>query len=1019
MAFEEYSKKIECFIQNIPKRMYRKIGKLDFEVFFTYDKLSLSDAIKCKRQPIEPGTSWGKKWEYGWFFTTIEIPAICHGKKVIFSASQGESVVFVNGKVCGSFDKEHTHITLTNCAVAGEIYDIAMEVYAGHDGLAHTLDQKHAKYIIPGFEVSEFPDNIMQKESKEGSFGIFYDEVFQLWMDINTLYDLCKNLDDNSYRKVKIQKALSRMCDAVNIESLEQDFIFCVNEGLSILKSELECINGSSAPTAYVIGHSHLDLEWLWTRNETQRKIARTIGNQIRLLQEYKDYKYIQSQPWLLSVLKKEYSDLYEEVKKLVKTERFIVDGGTWVEPDTNIPSGESLIRQFIYGKKFIKDEFDIDSQVFWLPDSFGMSASLPQILKGCGIKYFMNAKITWQYNGGDKLPYSYFMWQGNDGSEILTYITQEYATELTPSKILEKWNINNEKADVPMILIPYGHGDGGGGATPIHLEYLRRESDLEGIPKVVSASPMDFFNIVENECSIDNRYVGELYYAAHRGAYTAQAKTKKLNRVCEFSLREAELWSTFSNSDTKKQLDDIWKTVLFNQFHDILPGTSITAVYEKTEEELETAMKKANQITFNACESFVSFQKNCITLFNSLSWNRMVRLELPKDYNSIKGYETQSIGDSYVALVEIPACGFRSFELYNDENNKSEHNLLTNQNDKFVLENELIYVEFNNKGELISLFDKEKNMEYIEFPSNVFKVYQDMPTVFDAWDIDSYYEKLNVDYQAITNIEIEYTGDIESCIVLRKKLLDSEINQKIILNKGSKKIDFITTVDWKETHKLLKVDFNTKIKTDEMMSEVQYGYVKRPNHKSRQYDMDRFEVCQHKWSALCESKRGFSILNDSKYGICADRGRMSLTLLTSSIHPALNADKGMQKFTYSVLPFSDTFADSDVVRNAYELNCPYNIKKGFACAKSFLSVSENNIIVDVVKKAEDGSGDIIIRLYESKNCYTNFDINMNFRVQEVCLTNMLEEKVRTISSDNKVNITIEPFEVITLRIKV
>ena len=1009
----EYQRKIEYFIQNIPKRMYEPIEKFGFEGFFTYYRLSLEEATEHEKQALHQGLEWGRKWEYGWFFTQITLPDECKGKRIVFAAKQGESTVFVNGKAVGAFDKEHTHITLTYNAKGGETFDIAMEAYAGHRGDDLFIEKDKVTLVLPDTDLSEFPDDVTQKIVTNGSFGIFYEEIFQLWMDIKTLYDLRNNLDDNSLRKAKIDKALMKMCDVVNIELPVEDFIKVVNVGREILKPELDCKNGSTAPTIYAIGHSHLDLEWLWTDAETRRKAARTLGNQLKLIEEYPEYKYIQSQPWLLETVKNEYPDLYKEVKKAVKNGNIIVEGGMWVESDTNLLSGESLIRQFMVGKKFIKDEFGTESEIFWLPDSFGMTASLPQIMKGCGIKYFMNAKVTWQYNGGDEVPHSNFWWQGIDGSEILTNLTQEYATEMIPSKVFEKWELNKEKADVPVVLLMYGHGDGGGGATRIHLEHLRRERDLEGMPKVVSESPNKFFEAMEKECEVKERYVGELYYTAHRGTYTTQAMTKKLNRKSEFALREAEMWSALLNKNTKTETDALWKTLLFNQFHDIIPGTSLTEVHKQTEKELTEVIGKASEIADNACGEVVDNSTDYITIFNSLSWERKALVELPEGYTSIEDAETQQIGDKVVALVSVPACGYKSYKLgkENVEAEKSDNNL--------VLENDFVRAEFNTNGELISIFDKISNMEFLSKPSNVFRMYQDMPYFFDAWDIDSFYENQEVELEKATEVFVEYKGELESAIIIKRKLNDSFITQRAILRKDSKRLDFETEVDWRETHKLLKVDFNTNIQTEEMVSEVQFGYVKRPNHKTRPYDKDRFEVCNYKWSALCESRRGVAVLNDCKYGISADGGRMSLTLLRATVNPAPFADKGIHNFTYSVMPFTESLTDSNVVEESYELNCPITVKSGYAEEKSFMNVSESNVIIDTVKLAEDGSGDIIIRMYESKNTYTPCKLKLEFDVKAAYITDMLEgNKAEVNLNGNEISLDFKAFEVVTIRVK-
>ena len=1009
----EYERKIEFFIRNIPKRIYRPIEKLEFEGFFTYERMSLDEAKKHKRSQLPKGLEWGEKWEYGWFFTSITIPEECIGKRVVFTAKQGESTVFVNGREVGAFDKEHTHITLTNCANGGEIFDIAMEVYAGHMGDDLYMEREKTTFVLPGERLCEFSDDVTQKTVSDGSFGIFNEEVFQLWMDIKTLYSLRGELNENSLRREMIDKSLSDMCNAVNIELPQEEFDISVQRGRTILKAALDCKNGSTAPMMYMIGHSHLDLEWLWTTNETRRKAARTLGNQLKIIEEYPEYKYIQSQPWILETVKNDYPQLYEKVKEAERNGNIIVEGGMWVESDVNIPSGESLIRQFVFGKKFIKDEYGKESEIFWLPDSFGMTAALPQIMKGCGIKYFMNAKIMWQYNGGDDVPYSNFMWQGIDDSEILTHLTQGYAEPTDPATVISKWNMNKEKADVPIGLVSYGHGDGGGGATRIHLEHLMREKDLEGMPRTKMASPNEFFSKLENECEINKKYVGELYYAAHRGTYTTQAKTKKNNRKSEFALREAEMWSALLGNQAKSKTDKLWKTVLFNQFHDIIPGTALNAVYEQTEKELTEVISSAEEITENALSCTIENKPEYISVFNSLSWDRTAYIELPHGYTSLEGCETQRINDSIIARVCVPSCGQLSYRLGIDDVENAT------KDDKLILENDLIKAEFNEDGELRQVYDKKTGTEFLTKPSNVFRIYNDMPLFFDAWDIDSFYEKEEIELSKEAEVYVEYKGSLESSIVIKKKINNSFLTQRVVLRKGSRRIDFETEIDWNETHKLLKVDFNTNIQTDELVSEIQFGNVKRPNHKTRHYDADRFEVCNHKWSALCESKRGAAILNDCKYGISADGSRMSLTLLRASVNPAPYTDKEIHKFTYSFMPFENMSYDG-LTREGYELNCSIRLKCGYAEEKSLLSVSESNIIIDTVKYAEDNSGDIIIRLYECMNSYTQCALKCGFDIEEAYITNMLEENICSADViNNEVLLEFKAFEVKTLRIKI
>jgi len=1013
---EEYKKKTECYLKMLPKRMYQPIAATEFCGFYTRERLSLDEAMEREKQPLAEGTRWGYKWEYGWFFTQVTIPKECEGKRILFTAQNGESLVFVNGIAVGALDREHTHITLTQNARAGETYQIAMEVYAGH---GKGLPQDNYVIMVPEVDNSLLDDTTMQKTVKNGTFGVMQEEVFQLYMDLQILYNLSQYLDKDSLRRANIEQAIMEMCDCVDIELPMEEFLLDVKRGRDALLPALSCKNGDSMPTIYAIGHSHLDLEWLWTVEETRRKAARTLGNQLQLIEEYDNYQYIQTQPWILETVKHEYPEMYQRVKQAVKDGKIIIEGGMWVEADTNIPAGESLIRQFVYGKKFIEEEFGTDSTILWLPDVFGVSASMPQIMKGCGVDYFMNAKVSWLYNGGDVLPHTTFRWKGIDGSEVLSHVIMGYAAEMLPSWLIARWADNHEKADVSIKLFAYGHGDGGGGATRIHLEGLKRMGDLEGVPKVVSQSPNQFFRDVEDTCKVDKKFSGELYYAAHRGTYTAQAKTKKLNRKAELALRGAEIWSALLGTPVaKSEIDILWKDVLFTHFHDIIPGSSIGSVYEAAEKKYAEVIAKAEVLALDAAKTAIREQDDAITVFNSLSWERDAYITLPEGYTSLSDSngvkaETQTVDNQTIAKVSLPSMGYRSFTL-----GKEASANVTADTD-LVLENQFLRAEFNALGELICLYDKEKEMECLDAPSNRFRMYKDMPTFCDAWDIESFYEKLEVPLDEKAEVKVLYRGALMDAISITRKLHHSTLKQTVTLKKDSRVLEFQTEVDWQESHKLLKVEFATNIHTEELLSETQFGYVKRPTHKNRPYDADRFEVCQHKWSALCEGGRGLAILNDSKYGIGAKESTMSLTLLKSSQEPARDADKGIQVFTYGIMPYVGAFADSSVVREAYQLNSPPVCVKGVTNEKTFFTISAKNVIIDTVKVAEDGSGDLIVRLYECMNSYTNCKLSFGFPVKAVHKTDMLEHTQDELAvHDNETALSLKAFEVVTVRVK-
>ena len=739
------------------------------------------------------------------------------------------------------------------------------------------------------------------------------------------------------------------------------------------------------------------------------------MGNQLQLIKEYPEYRYLQSQPWLMNVLKKEYPDLYEEFKAAVKAGNIIVDGSTWVEPDVNLPSGESLVRQYLYGKRFLKEEFGVDSKVMWLPDSFGCGATLPQIMKGCGVEYFFSAKLPWVYNDGETFPLTSFRWRGIDGTEVLSHVITNYASPMRPVNIKRLWaRPGNYAMDTGIRAYPFGHGDGGGGATRIHLEYARREADLEGVPKIKMTTPQNFFEDL-SKLDLRYKYTGELYYPAHRGTYTAQAKTKKLNRRAELALRDAELVDALFDRDDRNAYEQQWKTVLFNQFHDIIPGSSISEVYTKAEKELADVEAWAQARTAETLSSVAAPQEKTLSLMNTLSWQRQALVALPAGSAGARDrlgnwLETQKWEDTVYALVQLPSVGTETICLTDDK-------ALVGESDReLYLENDRIRVQFNPLGEIVSIMDKETGNESLRGKANQFRMYLDMPLFCDAWDVDSHYGDQEVTLEGETQISEVTRGPLFSALRISRKLNCSALTQTVILRQGTKQLDFVTRVDWQETHKLLKVCFDTNFNTDELYSETQFGYVKRPAHRSTPYARDRFEVCQHKWSALVENKRIFALLNDCKYGIGANNGEIGMTLLKSSMAPAMDADKGVQEFTYSMLLAEDI---TQVIRAGWERNVPVCQVSGQYTMPSAFVLSEENVIIDTVKKAEDGSGEVIVRLYESANTMTSCTLHTSLPVKEAWLTNLLEEQRSQIPVENgDIRLQLRGFEIVTLKLK-
>jgi len=1026
----EWKRRVEKWIEALEKLVYVPIGEIEFSGFVTKEQLTVSEALKKKFGKMPEGTAWGAKWEYGWFRGTVKIPERLSGKRIAAKVNiGGEAAIMLNGQDKGSNtfcnwganDIGHKEITLTRKASGREKFEILVESYAGHGKrTAGGGPCPHNIQVVPEPEKT-------QVVVGSSSFGIWEEEVYQLLIDVKTLYGLRESMmDTEALRFAEIDDALKEFTLVVDPELLHDEMMKTVRQGRKILKPVLDAVNGSSAPLMTCFGHSHIDVAWLWPLQETERKCSRTFASQLALMDEYPEYKFLQAQPHLYWMVQKKYPELYERIKKAVKKGQWLVEGGMWVEPDTNITGGESLIRQFIYGKRFFKEEFGVDSELMWLPDVFGYSGALPQIMKGCGIKYFSTQKIFWTYNGGDPFPYNIFWWEGIDGTKVLSYMHNNYSSQTDPESIAKRWTERVQKdAFHKGRLQPFGYGDGGGGPTRDHLEYLRREKNLEGLPRCEIDNPLSYFKKLETD-KIPT-WQGELYFQAHRGTYTSQAKTKKGNRLCEFALRDAELWGAVSASLNGlkfpyERFMEIWRDVLLNQFHDILPGSSINRVYQEAEASYEKALSGALAITEKALGKLVKKNNESVTIFNSLSFNRKGIIELPSDFS--EGAETEdgrglplqkNGGEIYTLVDDIPSCGWVPIRKAGKKKIALKSPLKV---DKNIIENKFFRMTLNADGEISSLIDKESERDFVSAPCNKLMMYKDVPGIYDAWDIDSMYRKQPVNISSATKVKVMASGPLFAVINVSRDMNKSKISQDIIVYAESRRIDFRTSVDWQESHKMLKVDFPVNIRAEDALHEIQFGHVRRPTHDTLPYDEARFEVCNHKWTALTEEGRGAAVLNDCKYGVSVEDNSVNLTLLRSPLAPDMTADKGEQQFTYSFYCWNGPFKDSGAIQAAYELNSPLKSICGYSERKSLFSLDNPGIIIETVKPAEDRSGDIIIRLYESVRTASSCELKTELPFKKLIETDMLENSLREIkSSGGKINLGFRPFEIKTLRL--
>ena len=827
--------------------------------------------------------------------------------------------------------------------------------------------------------------------------------------DINTLWGALELIEDR-YVNAKLYEALDNSVHMIDFDFDAETGRKSVVKAKEYLDSQMKKLSYVPTSTVYLTGHCHIDIAWLWEVRETVRKTARTMANNLELMDRYPDMVFTQSQAILYDFLKTHYPEIYERIKAKIKDGKWIIEGNSWVEADTNVASGEALIRQLLYGREFFLNEFGVKSDTYWLPDCFGFSWALPQIIKRSGMKYFVSAKLAGQDT--NPFPVSTFKWKGADGSEVLAHIVKGrgYGGESEPSDIVS-YDRANEQADVlPSAIGMFGYGDGGGGCTFSMVERARRIDKIPGMPKVKMQGVSALFKEAEKKKDSLPTWYDEMYYENHRGTYTSQAIIKKYNRRSEFLLTRTEMLFAFLENVTgrkypEEKLEEIWKLLLKNQFHDTLPGTSIHEAHVDAVNVFEKLMRDADEIKKEALAELnenISAEKDSVVVWNMLSFER-------------SGFV--KAGDKTFYAENVPAFGYKIFDI-----EKVENKFRKVKATEKLLENEKLRVRFDKNGIITSVYDKQNKRETLAGKGNLLTIFQDKPIHESAWNLEINYQKKFWDLTDAKSIRVIEASEEKGVIEIVRKFNKSTITQKIVLEADSDRIDFVTDVDWYETEKILKAAFNVDILSTKATYEIAHGSIERPNHYTTSYDLAKFEVAAHKWADLSESDYGVSILNDSKYGYDIYENRMRITLMRSPNCPDRTSDHGINTFTYSYLPHNGNWTEK-TVEEAFDLNVPleaFEIKANegvLSEEKSFIAVDCDNAVIDTLKKSQDGEG-YILRLYESKKERKNVKITVGFDVEKVTETNLMEEEERSVKlGDNSFSFILKPGEVKTFKI--
>lgn len=959
------------------------------------------------------------KDKHFWFYTALKTPTILRNEQLFlelitgregqWDATNPQGLLYLNGEIVQGLDTNHRQ-----AAVKPDTeYEILLYFYTG-------MIDSHVE-VMMNLKSVDLP-------------------VQKLYYDLKVPYDAALCLEENEYTHIKTLKHLERACNFLDFRKPgSKDFYDGIAAADGYLqKAYYEKACGKKEVIVNYIGHTHIDVAWLWTLAQTKEKVQRSFATALQLMEQYPQYIFMSSQPQLYDYLRQEAPELYEKVKKRVKEGRWEVEGAMWLEADCNLSSGESLIRQILFGKRFMREEFDVESHILWLPDVFGYSGALPQILRKSGVDQFVTSKISW--NESNQIPYDSFLWQGIDGTEIFTYFLSAqthkdykegknhttYAADISPEINLGTWERYQQKEYNNETVVLFGYGDGGGGPTAEMLESMNRlKRGLPGMPGAQMSRVGEFLARAEEnfhrnceDMGRTPRWVGELYLELHRGTYTSMARNKKNNRQCEFLCQEAETLAVMGKLFLGKEyptttLNDSWRLLLLNQFHDIIPGSSIKEVYEDSDRQYAQIREDVGKIKGERLTSLAEqVSQSGLFVYNPNSF-------------AVTGY-AQS-GEKRIFVKDVPPMGWKvvSKEEFAD-GTKADADKQIQVLEKRI-ESPHYSVRFDDDMNIVSIFDKDNGREVIAAGKrgNQLCVFEDYPRKHDNWEISNYYKQkmwtVN-DVRAVTVIsDCGYGG-----YRVERKYMNSTIVQTILVYRESRRIDFETQIDWHEDHVLLKAHFPTTIHTNKATYEIQFGNLERPNHSNTSWDAAKFEVCAQKWGDLSEEGYGVSLLNDCKYGYGADGNEIAITLLKCGTYPNVEADQGLHTFTYSLYPHKDNFRQGGTIREAYLLNRPLTCipTEGAGTLPpeySFVSCDSENIVIETVKQAEAGDG-MIVRLYDAWGKKSTPRLKFGFDVEKVLLCDLLENPIEEIRTDreagNEVTIKVDNFEIITLRIE-
>ena len=1015
---ERILEKQRQFANRMEEYLFDEVDDLDIYGFETFDKLDSPPQPNSLYRKMKAGDTWGENKKYCWFRAEYTVPSHLLGKDLyLWPEYDGyEALLFVNGvpytnyaaKILSGSHGNHYCKVFLHRAEPGTTVRLDLEAYAGHHGAACAPYEE--------WSMRTFPKVV-------GRFRVCVrNELFtQFYYDYQTLRELYDALEDRDFKRAQIEICLLQMHEVLpcaDREVTKEELQNSIAKAIDNMTPLLHTPNRNTCRgTVGVIGHSHMDTAWLWEIDETVKKCARTFSNQLSLMERYEDYRFIQSSSYHLRLMEIHYPQLFQKISSRIREGRYEPNGGSWIECDCNITGGEFLIRQFLWGQNYTQKHFGYLSNAFFLPDTFGYSAAIPQILKGVKISYFLTTKLSW--NDTNRFPYDTYYWEGIDGSRVFVHHNVTHCGP-SPKTAIQILNDLSQKNVSEQRLLTYGLGDGGGGPEDGMPEIVERMKDMEGCPKVYSTTVGEFMEDLERTANQPNVYRGELYLELHRGTLTSMHTIKRNNRKAEFAIRNAE-YLTVVNAVQRGIAADASaiapyvETLMVNQFHDILPGTSIEEVNIRSIRETTALLHDVETMIHDLLSDPTPAS---VTLTNTLSFERDDAVGIPtKQYLQADCHQQRVKlfdGTQILRISGLHMSGLesRSFALTEQHTaNPSPFRF-----ESGVLKTPFAVVSFDEKGGIASFYDRraERELRGNGLPLNTFLFGEDFPLAWDDWDIDIDIERKLKPCTDLLRFEVAADGEVEFRIRTEYRLSPhSTLKQDMIFYADSPRVDFETCVDWNDKHRLLKVAFDVSVRSDYVTQEIQYGNIKRTTKRNTSTEQAAFEVCNHKYTDISEPGYGIAILNDCKYGISVNGSTLALTLHKGGCNPDVRGDVGVHGFTYSFLPHEGGFAADTTIRQGYLLNCPMLVSEGSKAIQKLLSVDKSNIVVEVIKPCEESEKAFIARLYEAEGTYTNTTLLTDMKISSMKICDMLENE----QEDTDGNLSFCPFEIKTLKL--